>query len=89
MLPRVTEGPVRDQLRGLFKGELPLGHLCDVLGFALPLPPEAKQELLESAGRARAGRTHLDGSVPGRRGGSGEASRGRIGEQFPPDFSVN
>src|SRR5436189_185995 len=46
ILPRVTEGAVREQLRGLFKGELPLGHLCDVLAFALPLPPEAKQELL-------------------------------------------
>src|SRR5262245_42174845 len=47
ILPRVTAGPVRDQLRGLFKGELPLGPLCDVLAFALPLPPEGKQELLE------------------------------------------
>ena len=47
ILPRVTAGPVREQLPGLFKGELPLGHLCDVLAFALPLPPEAKQGLLE------------------------------------------
>ena len=50
MLPRVAEGPVREQLRGLFKGELPLGQLCDVLAFALPLPPEAKQELCRVAG---------------------------------------
>ena len=47
MLPRINEGPSREQLRALFKGELPLGQLCDVLSFALPLRPEAKQELLE------------------------------------------
>src|SRR4051812_48313636 len=40
ILPRVTAGHVHDQLHGLFKGELPLGPLCDVLAFALPLPPE-------------------------------------------------
>ena len=37
ILPRITNGPSREQVRGLFQGELPLGQLCDVLAFALPL----------------------------------------------------
>jgi Lon protease-like protein len=88
VLPRVVEGPVRDQLRGLFKGELPLGPLCDVLGFALPLPPEGKQRLLEQLSvpcRARLlmeeFRSVVDGC--GKPVGAGESRR------FPPDFSVN
>jgi uncharacterized protein len=87
MLPRVAQGPVREQLRGLFKGELPLGHVCDVLAFALPLPPEAKQGLLETltvTDRARqlmeAFRAAVDGSRPV---GTG------AGKRFPPDFSIN
>jgi Lon protease-like protein len=86
MLPRVTAGPVREQLRELFKGELPLGQLCDVLAFALPLPTEAKQELLEILGvtdRARqlmeAFRAVVDGAKP----------VGSAGKRFPPDFSAN
>ena len=86
MLPRVTAGPVREQLRELFKGELPLGQLCDVLAFALPLPPEAKQELLEIVGvtdRARqlmeAFRAVVEGATPA----------GAGGKRFPPDFSAN
>ncbi|HKA08193.1 MAG TPA: LON peptidase substrate-binding domain-containing protein [Gemmataceae bacterium] len=88
ILPRVTEGNVREQLRGLFKGELPLGHLCDVLAFALPLPPEAKQELLgilDVTERARelmeAFRAVVDGAA--KTVVSGAAKR------FPPDFSAN
>src|SRR5262249_61362701 len=48
ILPRVIAGPSRDQLRELFQSELPLGNLCDMLTFALPLPPEANQELPEA-----------------------------------------
>jgi uncharacterized protein len=88
ILPRVTEGTVRDQLRGLFKSELPLGHLCDVLSFALPLPPEAKQELLgilDVTERARelmeAFRAVVDGAA--------KAATGGAGKRFPPDFSAN
>jgi Lon protease-like protein len=87
MLPRVSEGPAREQLRGLFKGELPLGQLCDVLAFALPLPPEAKQELLATlvvTRRARqlmeAFRSVVEGSKPA----GADPNR-----RFPPDFSLN
>jgi len=86
MLPRVTAGPVREQLRGLFKGELPLGQLCDVLAFALPLPTEAKQELLEVLGvtdRARQLMEAFRGIV------EGVHPAGAGGKRFPPDFSAN
>src|SRR5215207_9928300 len=36
VLPRFAAGAPRDQLRELFQGELTLGALCDILGFALP-----------------------------------------------------
>jgi uncharacterized protein len=86
MLPRVTAGPAREQLRGLFEGELPLGALCDVLAFALPLPTEAKQELLaalDETDRARrlmeAFRAVVENAPP-----AGAGNR-----RFPPDFSAN
>jgi Lon protease-like protein len=86
ILPRVADGPAREQLRGLFKGELPLGQLCDVLAFALPLPPEAKQELLELLSvtdRARqlmeSFRSIVEGAKP----------VAAAGKRFPPDFSAN
>jgi len=90
MLPRFGEGQVRDQLKGLFKGELPLGHLCDVLTFALPLSPESKQELLEItdvADRSRqlmeAFQAVIEAQTPPKPVGAGK------GKRFPPDFSVN
>jgi uncharacterized protein len=89
MLPRVNEGPSREQLRGLFKGELPLGQLCDVLAFALPLRPEAKQALLEELvvpARARMlmeAFTAVTGGPPAKPVGAGP------GKRFPPDFSRN
>lgn len=87
ILPRVTEGPVREQLNGLFKGELPLGHLCDVLAFALPLPPEAKQRLLEVASvtcRARQLMEAFQAVLE-----EGVKPIGAGAKRFPPDFSMN
>ena len=80
-------GTAREQLRELFGGEMPLGALCDVLAFALPLPPEAKQALLAET------------TVDLRAGLLLEAVRVAAPPQlvtpcgpdrkFPPDFSVN
>src|SRR5262249_21774452 len=42
-----TQAGVLEQFRKLLKSELPLGALCDILAFALPLAVELKQELLE------------------------------------------
>jgi uncharacterized protein len=88
ILPRVMEGPVRDQLRGLFKSELPLGHLCDVLGFALPLPPEAKQGMLEALSVPCRARLLMEAFQGVLEDGSKPVGAG-IGKRFPPDFSVN
>lgn len=82
MLPRVNSGASREQLLSLFKGELPLGHLCDVLSFALPLPPEVKQALLEETivpARARL----LMGAFAAVTGGA------VADKPFPPPFSIN
>ena len=85
VLPRFAAGPPQDQLRELFRGELPLGALCDILGFALPFPVEHKQALLEQLDvtrRARRLLTLLDALVP---------SPGVLDpdHKFPPDFSAN
>jgi uncharacterized protein len=89
MLPRFGEGQVRDQLRGLFKGELPLGHLCDVLTFALPLPPEAKQELLEITDVADRSRQLMEAFQAVVEAQSPKPVGAGKGKRFPPDFSVN
>ena len=73
-----------DQLRDLFQGELPLGPLCDVLSFALPLPAEEKQELLELLDvsvRARRLIEQIDALTP--------AAIAAGDRKFPPDFSSN
>jgi Lon protease-like protein len=85
VLPRFAAGPARDQLRELFRGELSLGALCDILGFALPLPVEHKQGLLEQPAVGRRAEhllTLLDALVPT----PGAAAPDR---PFPPDFSAN
>jgi Lon protease-like protein len=86
VLPRFAAGPPRDQLTELFRGELPLGALCDILGFALPFPAEHKQALLEQLDVARrAGRllTLLDALVPT------APLEADPDHKFPPDFSPN
>jgi len=47
VLPRFgADGAAQQQLQDLFTGDEPLGHVCDVLSYALPLPMEMKQALL-------------------------------------------
>jgi hypothetical protein len=63
---------------------MPLGGLCDVLCFALPLEAEQKQELLSEvrvAERVRLLLRRLDGKAPA----SGAAAR----RAYPPKFSDN
>jgi Lon protease-like protein len=85
VLPRFQAGPPREQLRELFRGELPLGALCDILGFALPFPAEHKQGLLEQLDvTRRASRllALLEALVP-------NAPVEESDRKFPPDFSAN
>jgi Lon protease-like protein len=69
----------------ILQGEWTLGVLCDILAFALPLPVEIKQHLLELADveeRVRWLVGHLESSEPPRSGT-------RVEHKFPPDFSSN
>jgi Lon protease-like protein len=85
VLPRfAATDEARGQLRDLFQGELPLGPLCDVLSFALPLGSEEKQELLELLDvtmRAQRLIEQIEGLQP--------AAAATGDRRFPPDFSSN
>lgn len=85
VLPRfAATGPAREQLRELFAGELPLGALCDILSFALPLPVEHKQallELLDVPKRAKRLLELLDALTV--------SPASAADRKFPPDFSSN
>jgi Lon protease-like protein len=43
----LPQGPAIEQLRQLAQGDLSIGQLCDLIAYALPLPIDAKQALLE------------------------------------------
>jgi Lon protease-like protein len=72
-----------EQARQLLRSGLPLGALCDIFGFALPLEVEAKQRLLEEARVERRVRLLLDG-LAAKAPAGGERKR-----NFPPEFSLN
>lgn len=78
-------GPAHQHLRDLFDGELPLGPLCDMLAYALPVPLELKQNLLEQPHvdqRADLLIRSLDAAKP-------LPPMTGAGRKFPPDFSPN
>lgn len=73
-----------EQLHRLLESSLPLGTLCDIFAFALPLEIEPKQQLLEEVHvepRVRLLLAHLQESKPA------DASPPK--RRFPPDFSAN
>jgi Lon protease-like protein len=81
VIPRFAEdGEAREQLKDLFSGEMPLGQVCDVLAYALPLPQEIKQTLL---GEPRADRRAV-AMIDALRTSAARAKR-----KFPPEFSIN
>lgn len=85
----IHQPAAQTQLKKLFQGSLTLGMLCDVLGFALPLQLELKQELLEMVDieeRANMLLTCLDENPPP--DGEEESPR-KPAQKFPPDFSRN
>jgi len=82
ILPRISSNRLREHLAEFFHGELLLGQLCDTLAFALPLPPEVRQELLEEVvvtARARRLAEAFRAIVAG----------ATSSKQFPPKFSSN
>lgn len=74
------DAPARRQVEELFGGDLPLGHVCDILAYGLPLPLEFKQALLTEP--------HVDIRAE-RMAEALRASAARAGRRFPPDFSPN
>jgi uncharacterized protein len=77
------DSAVVEQFCKLLKAELPLGALCDLIAFALPLDVEFKQSLLEELDvetRTLALLDHL----------AGLTKKPQLAElPFPPEFSVN
>lgn len=71
--------------RKLLKSNLLAGMVCDILAYALPLPVEAKQRLLETLDveeRVRLLLQTLEADTP-------PAAADPGGPKFPPDFSAN
>jgi Lon protease-like protein len=77
------QGEVADQFAKLLHGDLPLGALCDIMAFALPLDAEFKQTLLEELSVADRLRTLYDFLEATK--AVAESSQ----RKFPPDFSAN
>jgi uncharacterized protein len=87
ILPRFGDSAIAKQLSELFHSELSLGALCDVLTFALPVPIEWKQMMLEEAHDDLRANMLLEGFEmisPQNIRIAGDPAR-----KFPPDFSSN
>lgn len=81
VLPRFEEdSAAKRQLAELFDGDTPLGHLCDVLAYALPLPLPLKLALLAEPHAARRAATIGDAL---------RTAAARPERLFPPPFSAN
>jgi len=78
LLPRFAEdAQAQRQLSDLFGGELPLGRVCDIIAYALPLPVQFKQSMLAEPDAGR------------RAVALAEAFRPPPNRKFPPSFSEN
>lgn len=81
VLPRFEDdSAAKHQLVELFDGDTPLGHLCDVLAYALPLPLPLKLALLAEPHAARRA-TAIGDAL--------RAAAARPERLFPPPFSAN
>ncbi len=78
-----NQGEAVEQFRKLLHSDLPLGALCDIIAFALPLDADFKQALLEEADvEARLRKLHdfMEGK---------KLIDEAVQRRFPPEFSVN
>ena len=81
VLPRFSsDGPAHKQLQELVEGDMPLGHVCDVLAYALPLPLEMKQALLAEPHADLRAEVITQALL---------VSAARADRKFPPEFSSN
>lgn len=88
MIPKFHDEAIRKHVTGMFQGETPLGQLCDVLSYALPMPPIHKQQLLETTNvldRARLLLAGFQALIAERDSTTGAVNQ----RKFPPDFSEN
>lgn len=88
MIPRWfgKQKAVLEQIRKLFKSDLPLSALADIFAFTLALDVKFKQELLEELDvelRVRRLLEHLEGKK------TAKAAALELERKFPPEFSVN
>jgi Lon protease-like protein len=86
IVPFFRDGPLHEQIGELFQGELPLGTLCDVLAFALPVTVETKQAILEALSVSARAQLLLDGF---RQIMTSKTDAVQARRKFPPDFSSN
>lgn len=81
VLPRFAgDGAAHQQLHDLFTGDEPLGHVCDILAYALPLPLEMKQALLAEPHVDLRAEIMIQAL---------QVSAARADRTFPPAFSNN
>ena len=81
VLPRFADDSnVRQQLQELFDSDRPLGEVCDILSYALPLPAELKLALLAEPQADRRANAISD---------TLRVSAARADRPFPPAFSSN
>jgi uncharacterized protein len=80
-----ASGVAQEQLRKLLRSDLPLGALCDIFSFAVPLPVAAKQGLLADQDIERRMRTLLGLLTTATPPSAPEP----VDRRFPPEFSSN
>jgi Lon protease-like protein len=80
-----SQDAAQEQLRKLLQSQLPLGTLCDLFSFTLPLPVLFKQQLLEEPRAVR----RADRLLQHLQESDAEAEPGTTSQRFPPDFSPN
>jgi Lon protease-like protein len=79
------QGLAVKEVHKLMSSARPLGELCDIFAFALPLGADFKQELLEQPGSEQRVRRMLELLEPAPLAGEGSATN----RKWPPDFSFN
>ena len=94
VLPRFEpSGPAHAHLRDLFGGDTPLGSLCDMLAYALPLDQAVKMELLAEPHVALRADLLAQSLAVDPDDGPGPLLGGPpappAGRAFPPEFSPN
>jgi Lon protease-like protein len=81
-----TQEPAAGIFRKLLESNLLLGMVCDILGYALPLALETKQDLLATLNVERRVRkliAYLETHTPPKQ------AEAQTTGKFPPDFSLN